>query len=190
MQARRTTMGFASGARQLHSAAQTPQQQQTGNRILKPKRTPKHDYAIHEGLPVARYPFRVTWENTDTAGYIHNSVVFRYFEIGELEFLRTLDAHWSAFPECGFPRIHVEASFLTPLRFDDLCAVETQVRLVRAAGYALAHRVCRGDEVAVTGGVTVCCISTATGRARPLPPKLRDALETFTNADGTRDGIS
>lgn len=134
--------------------------------------------------------FRVTWENTDSAGYIHNSVVFRYFEIGELEGLRAVDAHWSAFPECGFPRIHVEADFHTPLRFDDLCSLDTWVESVRYAGYVLGHRIRRGSDVAVTGSVTVCCISVETGRARPMPERLRMVLLGLIGRESAPDGIS
>jgi acyl-CoA thioester hydrolase len=136
------------------------------------------------------HTFRVTWENTDSAGYIHNSVVFRYFEIGELEALRSVDAHWSVFPDCGFPRIHVEADFQTPLHFDDLCVLETWVESVRYAGYVLGHRIRRGQDTAVTGSVTVCCISAETGRARPMPERLRNVLLELTGPGNAPAGTS
>jgi acyl-CoA thioester hydrolase len=121
-------------------------------------------------------PLRVTWENTDTAGYIHNSVVFRWFEQGELEWFRILGIHWKAFPEFGFPRVRVQADFLRPLHFDDLCDLRTGVARVRAASYELWHEVCLAGQVAVRGRVAVCCVAGADGKPRLLPDALRDVL--------------
>ncbi len=127
--------------------------------------------------PHAALPVRVTWENTDTAGYIHNSIVFRWFEQGELEWFRDLGIHWKSFPEHGFPRVHVEARFLQPLYFDDLCELRTRVGQVRAATYALRHEVHKAGRLAVQGQVTVCCVAVADGRPRVLPERMREVLQ-------------
>jgi acyl-CoA thioester hydrolase len=127
--------------------------------------------------PCAALPVRVTWENTDTAGYIHNSIVFRWFEQGELEWFRALGIHWKSFPEFGFPRVHVEARFLLPLYFDDLCELRTTVEQVRAASYSLRHDVLKAGRLAVRGRVTVCCVAVADGRPRVLPEPMREVLQ-------------
>lgn len=127
--------------------------------------------ALHDVLPL-----RVTWENTDTAGYVHNSVVFRWFEVGELEWFRRLGVHWKEFPEYGFPRVRVAADFLHPLHFDDPCELRTRVERVQAASYALRHEVWFAGRVAVRGTVTVCCVSAADGKPRLLPERLRTTL--------------
>ena len=127
--------------------------------------------------PYAALPIRVTWENTDTAGYIHNSIVFRWFEQGELEWFRALDIHWKSFPEYGFPRVHVEARFLRPLYFDDLCELRTAVGQVRAASYGLRHEVHAAGCLAVRGQVTVCCVSVADGKPRELPARMHEVLQ-------------
>jgi YbgC/YbaW family acyl-CoA thioester hydrolase len=119
---------------------------------------------------------RVSWENTDSAGYIHNSVVFRWFEIGELEWFRALGIPWTAFPDHGFPRIHVEADFRVPLYFEDACVLETRIVRVRAAGFSLAHTIRKDETTAVTGRIDVCCVSARTGRACPLPDAMRTTL--------------
>lgn len=121
-------------------------------------------------------PLRVTWENTDTAGYIHNSVVFRWFEQGELEWFRVLGIHWREFPEVGFPRVHVEADFLRPLHFDDLCELRTGVERVRAASFVLQHEAWFAGHAALRGRVSVCCVSAVDGRPRLLPERMREVL--------------
>jgi len=127
-------------------------------------------------LPQAVLPLRVTWENTDTAGYVHNSVVFRWFEVGELEWFRSLGIHWKGFPEYGFPRVRVAADFLRPLHFDDACELRTGVERVQAASYVLCHEVWFAGAVAVRGAVTVCCVSARDGKPRVLPERMRATL--------------
>lgn len=122
------------------------------------------------------FNFRTTWENTDGAGYIHNSVVFRYFDIGEVEWFRVLGIPWHKFPDLGFPRIHVEADFKKPLFFDDECVLETSVNQVKRGRIELRHRIFKQDEVAVIGKVVFCCTAKATGRPRPIPEIMRDLL--------------
>jgi acyl-CoA thioester hydrolase len=126
--------------------------------------------------PYAVLPVRVTWENTDTAGYIHNSIVFRWFEQGELEWFRALGIHWKSFPDYGFPRVQVEARFLRPLHFDDLCELRTTVGSVRAATYSLRHEMYRSGQLAVRGQVSVCCVAVADGKPRVLPEQMREVL--------------
>ena len=123
-----------------------------------------------------QYTFRVTWENTDTAGYIHNSVAFRYFEIAELEWFRSFGGTWNDFPKHGFPRIHVEADFKIPLYFDDECIIKTRCYLLRAAKVGLEHEIWRGDDLCIKGKVIFTCILRENGKVQPIPERLRDAL--------------
>ena len=122
------------------------------------------------------YKFRVTWENTDTAGYMHNSVVFRYFDRGELEWFRSLGIHWQEFSDRGFPRIHVEADFIRPLYFDDECILETIVTRIRPVKVELTHRIMKDNKTAIVGKVVFCCISMKDRKPKPIPKKMIEIL--------------
>lgn len=123
-----------------------------------------------------RYDFRVAWEHTDTAGYVHNSVYFRYFELGECEWFRELGIPWNAFPEHGFPRVHVEADFIRPLFFENACSLVTGVVRVQSAKVHLAHTLWCENEVAARGRVVFGCVRATDGRATTLPERMRLAL--------------
>ena len=130
------------------------------------------DVADHEN----RYEFRVAWEHTDTAGYVHNSVYFRYFDLGECDWFRKLGIAWNQFPNAGFPRVHVEADFLRPLFFEDECCLVTRVSRVRTAKVHLAHTLFRGDVEVARGTVVFGCVRQEDGGPAPLPERMRETL--------------
>ncbi len=122
------------------------------------------------------YVFRVAWEHTDTAGYVHNSVYFRYFDLGECDWFRKLGIAWNQFPEVGFPRIHVEADFLRPLFFEDECCLVTRVTRVSGVKVILSHTLLRGEYEMARGTVVFGSVSTEHGGPVPLPKKMRETL--------------
>ena len=66
----------------------------------------------------------VSFSDTDAAGFTHFTALMRYVEDAEHKALRSEGL--SVFGcEGGWPRVHVEADFFTPLRFGD----KVQIRL-------------------------------------------------------------
>ncbi len=133
--------------------------------------------------PVVRggeYTFRVTLEQTDALGLIHNSVVFRLFEVAELEWFRELNIHWLEFDDVCFPRIKVNAEFLRPVRFDDHCVITTKVVSLKAARVLLSHEIRNSEHgnVMIRGTVEFACVSKDTFRPQVLPEKMRTILNS------------
>ena len=126
---------------------------------------------------LGRYDFRISLEQTDAVGIIHNSVVFRIMEIAELEGLRELGIHWLEFDDCFFPRIKVSAEFLRALRFDDICSVLVKVKRVRAAKVILAHEFYKENELMIRGEVEFTCVDRENFQPRMLPEKMMDKLK-------------
>jgi YbgC/YbaW family acyl-CoA thioester hydrolase len=131
-----------------------------------------------------RYARRVQFGETDMAGIVHFSWMFRYMEEAE-------HAAWRAAAlsiaekkgELGWPRVAASFDFRSPLRFED--EFEVAVRLVEVGSRSLQyeHTITRGDVLIGTGRIkTVCTRTNADGslRATEIPAeviaKLRHVL--------------
>jgi len=122
------------------------------------------------------YPFRVTLEQTDALGLIHNSVVFRLFEVAELEWFRKLGIHWLEFPDHIFPRIKVEAEFLKPLRFDDVCILKSFVTNVKSCKVILEHEIYSSEMLMIRGRIEFAALNKKTFSPVILPEKMSTIL--------------
>lgn len=77
-----------------------------------------------------KYTKRVEFYETDLAGIMHFSNFFRYMEIAEHAFVRSLG--FSIHQEfdgvkTGWPRVHVECDFFKPLQYEDEVEIHLQV---------------------------------------------------------------
>lgn len=111
---------------------------------------------------------RVEFSETDAAGIVHFSNFFRYMEGAEHAFLRSLGytvmmRHYD--PPLGFPRVHVECDYKSPLRFDDLVEVHLLVRekKPKVLSYLIKFNNLTADPVveAARGILTVVCVTHA-----------------------------
>lgn len=111
------------------------------------------------------YTRRVEFADTDMAGIMHFSSIFRFMESAEHAFLRSLGhsvilSEWN--PVMGFPRVRAEADFRRPFRFEDEIEIELRVREKREKsltyGFALRRAGDPSREVRALGAVTVVCV--------------------------------
>jgi YbgC/YbaW family acyl-CoA thioester hydrolase len=86
---------------------------------------------------------RVEFSETDAAGIVHFSNFFRYMESVEHAFFRSLghSVMWRDHqPPLGFPRVHAECDYQSPLRFEDLVEIHLLVREKRPRSLSLQIR--------------------------------------------------
>jgi acyl-CoA thioester hydrolase len=131
---------------------------------------------------------RVEFADTDMAGIIHFASYFRYMEVTEHAFFRSIGFSInSRMPEfhVGWPRVHVSCDFKRPLRFEDEVEVHLRVREKREKSltYDFAFRKvgdALGAEVA-HGSLTVVCVAidphTDQMRAVPIPEAIARQIE-------------
>jgi acyl-CoA thioester hydrolase len=109
---------------------------------------------------------RVEFADTDMAGIIHFASYFRYMEVTEHAFFRSLgfsiNTRTPEF-EVGWPRVHVSCDYTRPLRFEDEVEVHLRVREKREKSltYDFTFRKVNGVpsiEVA-RGSLTVVCVA-------------------------------
>ena len=116
------------------------------------------------------------------AGIMHFSNFFRYMEMAEHDFIRSLDCsiHMTVDGQVyGWPRVHVECDFLSPLRFEDIVDVHLTVekKKEKALHYAFVFR--KGDEVVATGKTIAVCVACTDGNLAsvPIPAVLADKIQ-------------
>ena len=138
------------------------------------------------------YTRRVEFADTDMAGIMHFSSIFRFMESAEHAFLRSL-GHSVILsdlnPIMGFPRVRAEADFRRPFRFEDEIEIELRVREKREKsltyGFALRKSGDAGREARAVGSITVVCVRKgANGEmaAAELPPILAEKIEVDREA--------
>ena len=126
---------------------------------------------------------RVYYEDTDFSGVVYHASYLRFMERGRTNYLRLLGAdHRALFEETakeapGFAFMvrAMTLDFFKPARMDDLLTITTAPERVKGASIILHQRVIHGDDLLVEAHVRVACVSG--GRARPIPPALRAAMQ-------------
>jgi acyl-CoA thioester hydrolase len=133
------------------------------------------------------YVRRVQFAETDLAGIVHFSWMFRYMEEAE-------HAAWRAAglsiadknSDLDWPRVAASFDFRSPLRFED--EFEVIVRLVEVGTCSLQyeHTISRGDVLIGTGRMkTVCTRRNADGsmRATEIPAEIVGQLRRVLEVD-------
>jgi acyl-CoA thioester hydrolase len=129
----------------------------------------------------------VEFSETDMAGIVHFSNFFRYMEAAETAFFRSLGFSVMLHrydPPIGFPRVHVECDYMSPLLFEDMVEVRLLVREKKSRRLGFLFRIRKMNasppiEVAC-GKVTVVCVEHPPGgpmRAVPIPAEIADKIE-------------
>jgi acyl-CoA thioester hydrolase len=122
----------------------------------------------------------VQFAETDLAGIVHFSWMFRYMEEAEHALWRAagLSIHQRE-DAIGWPRVAASFEFRNPLRFEE--EFEVIVRLQEGARRSLRydHTIVRGETVIGSGTMTAACVSkSADGsmRAREVPQEIVQKL--------------
>lgn len=132
---------------------------------------------------------RIEFSETDMAGIVHFSNFFRYMEMAEHAFLRSLG--FSVHPHeageySGWPRVHADCDFQQPVRFED--EIEVHLRVIRKGTKSLSYHFtisrCEDGEpaiVAATGHLTCVCMrkDEVSGRmiGIPIPETLAKKID-------------
>jgi acyl-CoA thioester hydrolase len=142
------------------------------------------------------YSRRVQFAETDLAGIVHFSWMFRYMEEAEHALWRaaglSVAARGSAL---GWPRVTARFDFQNPLRFEDEFDVGVRLADVGTRALHYEHTIRCGETVIGTGTmVSVCVRYREDGRmeavAVPLEivDRLRAVLVDGTDPDGKAEG--
>lgn len=134
------------------------------------------------------YRRRVEFADTDAAGVVHFSALFRFVEEAEHAFYRSLGSTafaWRDAALVGMPRVHASLDFLSPARYGDELEVALRVaeRRERSIHYETELALGEGEarRLVARGAMTVVYATRPHGerewRAAPLPPELAEGIE-------------
>jgi acyl-CoA thioester hydrolase len=131
---------------------------------------------------------RVEFVDTDMAGIIHFASYFRYMEVTEHAFLRSLG--FSVHMEfggrtIGWPRVHAQCDYRRPLHFEDEVEVQLLVREKKSKSltYDFLFRKMgeESGEPVAKGSITAVCVTmdeeTGTMKAVDIPEELARQIE-------------
>jgi YbgC/YbaW family acyl-CoA thioester hydrolase len=127
-----------------------------------------------------RHQQRVEFADTDMAGIVHFSAIFRYMEEAE-------HAMWRAAGlsiadrgnDLGWPRVSAACEFRNPLHFEDEFEVWVRLAAVRTRALDYEFTIVRGDTVIAVGTMTSVCVrKNADGlmKAAELPADIVNRL--------------
>ena len=129
---------------------------------------------------------RVEFSETDMAGIVHYSNFFRYMEVAEHEFFRSLGfsvVTRQVDPPVGWPRVHAECNYKQPLRFEDQVEIHMVVSAKKSKSLTYQFRFRKLNaptpvEVA-KGSVTVVCVTHQRGRMKAvtIPKEIANKIE-------------
>jgi YbgC/YbaW family acyl-CoA thioester hydrolase len=155
----------------------------TGSCISSSFRSTPGNFAVAYEFKIVR---EVEFSDTDMAGIMHFSNFFRFMEAAEHGFFRSLGLSiQTTDPEpLGWPRVHADCDFRSPLRFEDSVEVRLLVREKREKSivYSFIFRKLNEDppkEVA-RGTLAVACVRRdTTGHLRgvPIPEAIAGKIE-------------
>lgn len=122
---------------------------------------------------VFKRSFRVHWVDTDTAGVMHFSNFFRYFEACEEEFYRSLSLPLTEVRDrfgILIPRVEAYCQYKAACRFDELIDVTLIVREVQEKTIIYDFQIMRqSDGKLAAEGFVKCIAVNSEWKAVPLP---------------------
>jgi len=130
-----------------------------------------------------RYKRRVQFAETDLAGIVHFSTMYRYIEEAEHALWR--GAGLSVVQrgsDLGWPRLNAALEFRNPLRFEDEFEVWVRIAELQTRTIEYEFTLVRGKSVIAVGTMTSICVRKqpdGTMRAVEIPGEVADKLEPY-----------
>lgn len=121
----------------------------------------------------------VRFGDCDPAGFVYYPVLFHYFHLGLEEYFAARGgmtyAQLMTEHRLGFPTVHVETDFTSPLIYGDEFDLAVQVTETGSSSATFKYRITRGgDGVECARSTQVhVCLNLDTRRATPIPEWLR-----------------
>lgn len=121
---------------------------------------------------------RIQFVDTDMSQRIHYSAIFRYFEILDHEFFRSIGYPYKEIFELGLdmPRVHVECSYLGEIGYDDELEAQVSVEKTGNSSFTLTFYFYKEDKLAAKGRLTNVFIDRHTGKSVPIPESIKIEL--------------
>ncbi len=123
---------------------------------------------------------RVRYGETDQMGYLYYGNYAQYYEVGRVEFLRSLGLTYDKMEtehEVMMPVVNMECRFIRPALYDNLITIETSLRKLPDQSITFHMELKNEEGNVVNGGrVKLCFVHARTKKRIPAPKVLLDLL--------------
>jgi YbgC/YbaW family acyl-CoA thioester hydrolase len=117
---------------------------------------------------------RVNFSDTDLAGIVHFTNILRFVEEAEHAAMFSIGVPPAA-KSGGFPKVHVDCDYTSPLRFGDVATVSLEIVRVGEKSLSWTFEVKVGGRVAAIGGFVTAYV-TERGEGAAIPDVYRNKL--------------
>ncbi len=125
--------------------------------------------------PRHRQVHEVAFGDTDASGWMYFPNIFRYFELAEHAYLRSLGLLVFDRAQGGWPRVKVNCDFKRPLLSGDRVEVVIGISKIGASSLTWEFDIVKGEEIAAQGAVTTVRVNHE-GRPQEISTAERAAL--------------
>jgi acyl-CoA thioester hydrolase len=103
---------------------------------------------------------RVRYPEVDAMGYLHHSRYLQYFEMGRVEFLRSLGVSYADLEKQGvfFVVVKAQVSYKAPAKYDDDLTLITRVVKQTHVRIDHAYELKRGTTLLAEATTTIACV--------------------------------
>lgn len=123
--------------------------------------------------------FRVRYNETDQMGYVHHANYARYFEMGRIEWLRSLGASYASLESSGvlLPVLSLSVSFNKAIYFDDELILETRMETEPSLYLEFRYKLYDKSETCCAEGHTkLVFLNAKTRKPMRCPKELFDKI--------------
>lgn len=122
---------------------------------------------------------RIQFVDTDASDRIHYTAVFRFFELLDHEFFRSIGYSYKELFAQGYemPRIHVDCSYLGSVFYDDELDAQVEIINIGNSSFTYQFQFFKEEQLVVKGSLKVVFITAANGKTITIPVTIRNELE-------------
>lgn len=131
-----------------------------------------------------RTSVEVRFGDVDHAGIVYYPQFFIYFHEAFEDFFNDAGVSYVKLLDerrVGFPTVHVETDYRSPLRYGDRLDIEVSVEKLSARSMVMCYQGYRHRDgtPSVMCRITTVCVNMDTFTSREIPPDLRELFERF-----------
>jgi len=122
---------------------------------------------------------RVRYSETDQMGYVYYGNYAQFFEVGRVEWLRTLGVTYKSLEESGImlPVLNLNVNFTKPAKYDDLLTIITTLRSKPSVKIEFDFEIFNeAQELLTTGYTSLVFIDMKRNRPTRAPQSLLDKI--------------
>lgn len=123
--------------------------------------------------------FRVRYSETDQMQYAYHGNYPQYFEMGRIEWLRSLGVSYKKMEENGImlPVINLNINYLKPAKYDNLLTLKTTLESKPSAKIIFNYELFFGNNLITTASSTLVFVNMETNRPTRPPKYILDKIE-------------